>query len=106
MCLTRLGQSRRPLRPLRVRLGVPSHRDLGSDLAPLWLAPAGRPTADGDAMMALRETRDDAGSGRILRDDPRYRAVVDKRFNKRFTASPDYVRLVHSADEVVSAVQH
>jgi len=55
--------------------------------------------------MALRETRDDAGSGRILRDDPRYRAVVDKGFNKRFTASPDYVRLVHSANEVVSAVQ-
>ena len=26
-------------------------------------------------------------------DDPRYRAVVDKRFNKRFTANPDYVRL-------------
>jgi hypothetical protein len=38
-------------------------------------------------------------------DDPRYHAVVDKRFNKRFTASPDYVRLVRSADEVVSAVQ-
>src|SRR3954447_3514674 len=38
-------------------------------------------------------------------DDPRYHAVVDKRFNKRFTASPDYVRLVHSGDEVVSAVQ-
>ena len=41
----------------------------------------------------------------IGRDDPRYHAVVDKRFNKRFTASPDYVRLVRSADEVVSAVQ-
>ena len=42
---------------------------------------------------------------RIAADDPRYRAVIDKRFNKRFVASPDYVRLVHSADEVVSAVQ-
>ena len=42
---------------------------------------------------------------RIRADDPRYRAVVDKRFNKRFTANPDYVRLAHSADEVVSAVQ-
>ena len=41
----------------------------------------------------------------IAADDPRYRAVIDKRFNKRFVASPDYVRLVHSADEVVSAVQ-
>ena len=37
-------------------------------------------------------------------DDPRYHAVVDKRFNKRFRANPDYVRLVGSTDEVVSAV--
>ena len=44
-------------------------------------------------------------SNRIGPDDPRYRAVVDKRFNKRFRASPDYVRLVRSTDEVVSAVQ-
>ena len=42
-------------------------------------------------------------SVRIGRDDPRYRAVVDKQFNKRFRASPDYVCLVHSADEVVRA---
>ena len=42
---------------------------------------------------------------RIAADDPRYRALIDKRFNKRFVASPDYVRLVHSADEVVSAVR-
>jgi len=55
--------------------------------------------------MARRETKDDAGSGRITRDDPRYRAIVDKRFNRRFTASPDYVRLAHSAADVVSAVQ-
>ena len=38
--------------------------------------------------------------------DPRYQAVVGKQFNKRFTASPEYVRLVHSADEIVSAVQN
>jgi hypothetical protein len=38
-------------------------------------------------------------------DDPRYRAVIDKQFNKRFRASPDYVRLVGSTDEVVSAVE-
>jgi aclacinomycin oxidase len=43
-------------------------------------------------------------SARITSDDPRYRAVVDKRFNKRFTANPDYVRLVSSAEQVVSAV--
>jgi aclacinomycin oxidase len=38
-------------------------------------------------------------------DDPRYRAVIDKRFNKRFTARPDYVQLVHSTEQVVSAVR-
>jgi hypothetical protein len=43
-------------------------------------------------------------SFRIGPDDPRYHAVVDKRFNKRFRARPDYVRLVSSTDQVVSAV--
>jgi aclacinomycin oxidase len=38
-------------------------------------------------------------------DDPRYRAVVDKRFNKRFSARPDYVRLVGSTEDVVTAVE-
>jgi len=38
-------------------------------------------------------------------DDPRYLAVVDKRFNKRFSARPDYVRLVSSTEQVVSAVE-
>jgi FAD/FMN-containing dehydrogenase len=37
--------------------------------------------------------------------DPRYLAVVDRQFNKRFRAQPDYVRLVHSTAEAVSAVQ-
>jgi hypothetical protein len=41
---------------------------------------------------------------RIGPDDPRYRAVVDKQFNKRYIARPEYVRLVRSTDEVVSAV--
>jgi hypothetical protein len=45
------------------------------------------------------------GSVRIGPDDPRYLAVVDKRFNKRFRARPDYVRLVNSTDQVVSAVE-
>jgi aclacinomycin oxidase len=45
-----------------------------------------------------------ADSGKIGRDDPRYRAVVEKRFNKRFVANPDYVRLVGSTDAVVAAV--
>src|SRR5436309_6673359 len=38
-------------------------------------------------------------------DDPRYRAVVEKGFNKRFRASPDYVRLVSSTEQVISAVE-
>jgi hypothetical protein len=42
---------------------------------------------------------------RIGPDDARYRAVVDKRFNKRFTANPDYVRFVSSTEQVVTAVQ-
>jgi hypothetical protein len=44
-------------------------------------------------------------SMRVGPDDPQYRAVVDKRFNKRFSARPDYVRLVGSTDQVVSAVE-
>jgi len=41
---------------------------------------------------------------RIGPGDPRYPTVVDKRFNKRFRASPDYVRLVGSTEEVATAV--
>src|SRR5256885_1663386 len=52
---------------------------------------------------APNDTR--SASTRIGTDDPRYRAVVDKRFNKRFSARPDYVRLVGSTDQVVSAVE-
>jgi aclacinomycin oxidase len=44
-------------------------------------------------------------SVRIGPDDPRYLLVVEKRFNKRFSARPDYVRLVSSTDQVVSAVE-
>jgi FAD/FMN-containing dehydrogenase len=53
--------------------------------------------------MPTRETTDE--SIKIGPDDPRYLAVVDKRFNKRFSARPDYVRLVSSTDQVVSAVE-
>jgi aclacinomycin oxidase len=42
---------------------------------------------------------------RIERDDPRYRTVVDKRFNARFTANPDYVCLVESPAQVETAVE-
>jgi FAD/FMN-containing dehydrogenase len=56
--------------------------------------------------MSIRQTTDDTRmSIRIGPDHPRYRAVVEKRFNKRFTASPDYVRLVSSTDQVISAVE-
>jgi hypothetical protein len=48
-------------------------------------------------------TRDE--SGRIGPGDPRYLAVVEKRFNKRFSASPDFVRLAGSTEQVVAAVE-
>src|SRR5690349_21582646 len=51
-----------------------------------------------DAMLA-------EGRMAIGRDDVRYRAVLDKQFNKRFRANPDVIRVVHSTDEVVDAVQ-
>jgi aclacinomycin oxidase len=41
----------------------------------------------------------------IGRGDPRYHAVVDKRFNKRFRARPDYVRLVDSTEQVRVAIE-
>ncbi|HYU34342.1 MAG TPA: FAD-binding oxidoreductase [Thermoanaerobaculia bacterium] len=51
-------------------------------------------------------TEDTRGeSSRLGPDDPGYRTVVDKRFNKRFRARPDYVRLVSSTDQVLSAVE-
>jgi hypothetical protein len=44
-------------------------------------------------------------SGKIGPDDPRYDAVVEKRFNKRFRAQPDYVRFAGSTAEVAAAVE-
>jgi hypothetical protein len=54
-----------------------------------------------------QQTTDDTRteSIRIGPGDPRYVAVVEKRFNKRFRANPEYVRLVSSTDQVVSAVE-
>lgn len=43
-------------------------------------------------------------ANKIDPDDPRYLAVIEKQFNKRYRASPDYVRMASSTDEVVSAV--
>jgi aclacinomycin oxidase len=44
--------------------------------------------------------------GAIGPEDPRYHAVVDKRFNKRFAAQPEYVQLAESTERVVDALQH
>ena len=57
--------------------------------------------------MSTRPPIDDTRSKsiRITPSDPRYLVVVEKRFNKRFRAKPDYVRLVTSTEQVVSAVQ-
>src|SRR3954466_708201 len=57
--------------------------------------------------MATRETTGGTRneSVRIGPGDPRYLAVVEKRFNKRFSASPDYVRLASSTEQVVLAVE-
>jgi FAD binding domain/Berberine and berberine like len=42
---------------------------------------------------------------RIGPDDPRYHATLEKRFNKRFSGRPDYVRFIGSTDEAVAGVQ-
>jgi FAD/FMN-containing dehydrogenase len=57
--------------------------------------------------MVTRQTTKDAPieSSRIGPNDPRHVAVIDKQFNKRFRASPDYVQLAGSTDQVVSAVE-
>ena len=44
-------------------------------------------------------------SAKIGPDDPRYQLVVEKRFNKRFIAQPDYVRVASSPSDVIAAVQ-
>jgi FAD/FMN-containing dehydrogenase len=38
-------------------------------------------------------------------DDPRYLAVLDRQFNKRFRGQPDAVWVVHSTAQAVAAVQ-
>ena len=42
---------------------------------------------------------------RILPDNPDYDAVLSKRFNKRFSARPDYIQRAGSTDEVIAAVE-
>jgi uncharacterized protein YndB with AHSA1/START domain len=83
--------------------------------------PPGVPPADNEAgwrsslanLAALVEAdaarRPGAAPGRssqkITPDDPRYAELQQKRFNKRFSGKPDYVRLVSSTVEVVEALQ-
>lgn len=42
---------------------------------------------------------------KITPNDPRYADLAGKRFNKRFTGKPEYIRLPESLQEVVEAVQ-
>jgi aclacinomycin oxidase len=42
---------------------------------------------------------------KIAPADPRYQAILDRRFNKRFVGHPDYVRSAGSTDDVIAAVQ-
>ena len=45
-----------------------------------------------------------AAPARIMADDSRYRAVLDRQFNRRYRANPDYIRLATSTGDVVAAV--
>ena len=42
---------------------------------------------------------------KITPDDIRYADLAGKRFNKRFTGKPEYIRLPKSTKDVVDAVQ-
>ena len=42
---------------------------------------------------------------RLLPNDPGYAALLEKRFNKRFSARPDYIQRAGSTDEVIAAVE-
>lgn len=42
---------------------------------------------------------------KITSNDPRYADLAGKRFNKRFTGKPEYIRLPTSTEEVTAAVQ-
>jgi aclacinomycin oxidase len=46
-----------------------------------------------------------ASSDRVTPEDPRYRALLNRNFNRRFEGKPDYVRLVGSTEHVVQALE-
>jgi len=75
----------------RYATGSSAHAD-GSDIL---RGVSNEPTIDSTTREAIR----------IRADDPRYAAVVDRQFNKRFRARPDYVRVVHSTAQATAAVQ-
>jgi hypothetical protein len=56
---------------------------------------ANEPTTDSTTLEAIR----------VGAVDARYVAAVDRQFNRRFRGRPDYVRVVHSTAQVISAVQ-
>jgi aclacinomycin oxidase len=58
-------------------------------------------------MMSAGPTTDDPllESNKIGPDDPRYRVVLEKQFNKRFRAQPEYVLLAGSTEQVIAAVE-
>jgi FAD binding domain/Berberine and berberine like len=55
--------------------------------------------------MTPNDTEAPPSSPRIPPGDPRYQAVLDRQFNKRFTASPDYVHIAASTRDVLGAVR-
>lgn len=55
--------------------------------------------------MIQQPTSTHTDSPKLGPEDPRYHEVVEKNFNKRFHATPDYVRLVSSTEQVVAAVE-
>ncbi len=44
-------------------------------------------------------------SDKIGPGDPRYAALVQRGFNKRFVGQPDYIRVVDSTDQIIDAVE-
>jgi len=42
---------------------------------------------------------------KIIAGDARYNDLTEKRFNKRFTGKPEYIRLPESTKDVIDAVQ-
>jgi hypothetical protein len=54
--------------------------------------------------MATRQRSDDSmiESIKICAEHPQYVALLNKRFNKRFTARPDYLRRAASTEQVLT----